>query len=71
MVCVAGFGNEYTGEIIELQLTTFDVRTALIGETAAKLLPDRIFGQSSNSENITVKGNLIVRGSSKKCTGVK
>lgn len=66
MVCVAGFGNEYTGEIIEPQLTTFDVRTALIGESAAKLLLDRIIGQNNNSENITVKGNLIVRDSSKR-----
>lgn len=67
MVCVAGFGNEYTGEIIEPQLTTFDIRTATIGETAAKLLLDRIIGQNNSSENITVKGKLIVRGSSKKC----
>ena len=66
MVCVAGFGNEYTGEIIEPQLTTFDVRTALIGESAAKLLLDRIIGENNNSENITVKGKLIVRDSSKR-----
>jgi LacI family transcriptional regulator len=33
-ICVAGFGNEYTGEIIEPSLTTFDVKTNLIGETA-------------------------------------
>lgn len=66
MVCVAGFGNEYTGEIIEPQLTTFDIRTALIGEAAAKLLLDKIIGRNNSSENITVKGNLIVRDSSKK-----
>lgn len=70
-VCVAGFGNEYTGEIIEPQLTTFDVRTALIGETAAKLLLDRIIDQNNNAENVTVKGNLIVRDSSKKLPAFK
>ena len=65
-VCVAGFGNEYTGEIIEPQLTTFDVRTALIGETAAKILLDKIMDQNITLENVTVKGKLIVRDSSKK-----
>ena len=70
-VCVAGFGNEYTGEIIEPQLTTFDVRTAQIGEAAAKLLLDKIIGQNNSSENITVKGNLIVRESSSKVQPLK
>ncbi len=65
-VCVAGFGNEYTGEIIEPQLTTFDVRTALIGETAAKILLDKIIDQNTSLESVTIKGNLIVRDSSKK-----
>ncbi len=65
-VCVAGFGNEYTGEIIEPQLTTFDVRTGLIGEKAAKLLLDRIIDQNSTSENVVVKGHLIIRDSSRK-----
>ncbi|KAA9040558.1 LacI family DNA-binding transcriptional regulator [Ginsengibacter hankyongi] len=65
-VCVAGFGNEYTGEIIEPQLTTFDVRTGLIGEKTAKLLLNRIIDQNSTSENVTVKGHLIVRDSSKR-----
>lgn len=65
-VCVAGFGNEYTGEIIEPRLTTFDVRTALIGETAAKLLLDKIIYQNNTNELVTVKGNLIVRDSSRK-----
>jgi len=65
-VCVAGFGNEYTGEIIEPQLTTFDVRTALIGETAAKILLNKIIDQNTTLESVTVKGNLIVRDSSRK-----
>ncbi|MHA4846460.1 LacI family DNA-binding transcriptional regulator [Flavitalea antarctica] len=65
-VCVAGFGNEYTGEIIEPQLTTFDVRTSMIGEAAARLLLEKIIGQNKSCENVTVKGTLIVRDSSKK-----
>ena len=65
-VSVAGFGNEYTGEIIEPQLTTFDVRTALIGETAAKILLNKIIDPNTILENVTVKGNLIIRDSSKK-----
>lgn len=65
-VCVAGMGNEYTSEIIEPQLTTFDVRMALFGETAAKLLLDRIIDQNISSKNVTVKGNLIIRDSTKR-----
>jgi DNA-binding LacI/PurR family transcriptional regulator len=67
-VCVAGFGNEYTGEIIEPQLTTFDIRTALIGETAAKILLKKLIDQNTTLESVTVKGNLIIRDSSKKRT---
>jgi LacI family transcriptional regulator len=59
-------GNEYTSEIIEPQLTTFDVRMALFGETAAKLLLDRIIDQNISSKNVTVKGNLIIRDSTKR-----
>ena len=65
-ISVAGMGNEYTSEIIEPQLTTFDVRMALVGETAAKLLLDRIIDQNISSKNVTVKGNLIIRDSTKR-----
>jgi DNA-binding LacI/PurR family transcriptional regulator len=65
-ISVAGMGNEYTSEIIEPQLTTFDVRMALFGETAAKLLLDRIIDQNISSKNVTVKGNLIIRDSTKR-----
>ncbi len=63
-ISVAGFGNEYTGEIIEPQLTSFDVKTVNIGEVAAKILLDKIINQDASIKDITVKGNLIVRGSS-------
>ncbi|HQR93185.1 MAG: hypothetical protein B7Y15_11795 [Bacteroidetes bacterium 24-39-8] len=65
-ISVAGFGNEYTGEIIEPQLTTFDVKTVNIGEEAAKILLDKIINQDTSVKDITVKGKLIVRSSSMK-----
>lgn len=65
-IAVAGFGNEYTGEIIDPQLTTFDVKTVNIGEEAAKILLDKIINQDTSVKDITVKGKLIVRGSSMK-----
>jgi LacI family transcriptional regulator len=65
-IAVAGFGNEYTGEIIDPQLTTFDVKTVNIGEEAAKILLDKIINQDTSIKDITVKGKLIVRGSSMK-----
>ncbi|OYU54919.1 MAG: LacI family transcriptional regulator [Chitinophagaceae bacterium BSSC1] len=65
-IAVAGFGNEYTGEIIEPQLTTYDVRTVAIGEEAAKILLDKIINQNASLKEITVKGKLIIRESSMK-----
>lgn len=71
-IAVAGFGNEYTGEIIEPQLTTYDVRTMAIGEEAAKILLDKIINQNASLKEITVKGKLIIRESSmKKRSAVK
>ncbi len=71
-ISVAGFGNEYTGEIIEPQLTTYDVRTMTIGEEAAKLLLDKIINQNASLKEITVKGKLIIRESSmKKSNAIK
>lgn len=62
-ICVAGFGNEYTGEIIEPSLTTFDVKTTQIGETAIQMLLDKIINNSLKNEDQYVNGNLIVRKS--------
>ncbi len=65
-ISVAGFGNEYTGQIIEPELTTFDVKTVLIGEEAAKILLDSIINKNASVKNITIKGELLVRDSSLK-----
>lgn len=63
-ICVAGFGNEYTGEIIDPKLTTYDVRTAEIGEKAAKLLLNQIMQNDHKIQDVIIKGNLIIRQSS-------
>ncbi len=62
-ICVAGFGNEYTGEIIEPSLTTFDVNTIKFGETATKILLDKIINDTSTNEDTYINGSLIVRDS--------
>lgn len=64
-ISVCGFGNEYTGEIVEPQLTTFDVKTRKIGEAAAKLLLEQIIERKTDNESIMINGELIVRESSK------
>jgi LacI family transcriptional regulator len=66
MIKVCGFGNEYTGEIVEPQLTTFDVKTREIGEAAVKLLLDEIIEKTSKIKKQMIKGSLIVRESSSK-----
>lgn len=60
---VAGFGNEYTGEIVDPQLSTYDVRTKEIGEQAFQLLLEELI--SGKRETITkqVAGKLIIRES--------
>lgn len=67
-ICVAGFGNEYTGEIIDPKLTTYDVRTTSIGEKAAQLLLDKIAAHDHKTEDHIIKGNLIIRQSSDRLT---
>lgn len=66
MISVCGFGNEYTGEIVEPQLTTFDVKTREIGEAAVKLLLDQIIQKTSKIKKQMIKGSLIVRESTDK-----
>lgn len=65
-ISVCGFGNEYTGEIVEPQLTTFDVRTRQIGEAAAKLLLEQIVDKKTKNETILIEGEIIIRESTKK-----
>lgn len=65
-ISVCGFGNEYTGEIVEPQLTTFDVRTRKIGEAAAKLLLEQIIDKKTENESIMIEGEIIIRESTKK-----
>lgn len=62
-ISVCGFGNEYTGEIVEPQLTTFDVKTRKIGEAAAKLLLEQIIEKKTENESFMINGELIVRES--------
>jgi LacI family transcriptional regulator len=64
-ISVCGFGNEYTGEIVEPQLTTFDVKTRKIGEAAAKLLLEQIIEKKTENESIMINGELIIRESTK------
>ena len=63
-ICVAGFGNDYMGEITEPELASFDVHTHEIGETAARLFWDCINGkEASDPVANMIKGDLIIRGS--------
>jgi len=63
-LCVAGFGNEPMGEIIDPSLTSFNLQTFKIGETAAKLFLDQIIeGEDYKVKTKLVKGSLIIRKS--------
>ena len=63
---VAGMGNEYTGEIVEPKLTTFDVKTKEIGEAAAKTLLEQIISKEKNPKTILIRGEFIQRESTRK-----
>jgi DNA-binding LacI/PurR family transcriptional regulator len=68
-VCIAGFGGEPMGEIIEPALTTFNPQTYKIGETVARLFFDQMIeGQDYIAKTKIVKGNLIIRRSSLRIT---
>ena len=60
---VFGFGNEYTGEIVEPQLSTYDVRTQEIGEEACKMLLEQLIAGSRDTITKRVAGQLIIRES--------
>ncbi len=69
-ISVAGFGNEYTGEIVEPKLTTFDVKTKEIGETAARMLLEQIISKDNTPKTILIKGEFIQRESTRKPSGL-
>jgi len=60
---VVGFGNEYTGEIVEPRLTTYDVRTREIGEEAARLILDQLVTGDRDVIDKRIGGKLIIRDS--------
>jgi LacI family transcriptional regulator len=61
---VVGFGNEYTGEIVEPQLTTYDVRTREIGEEAAGMILEKLISGDKDVIDKRIAGKLIIRQSS-------
>jgi LacI family transcriptional regulator len=66
-ICVAGFGNDTMGEVIEPGLTSFDVHTLKIGEAAAQLFFEEVNNDNSGGvKTRLIKGDLIIRGSTLK-----
>ncbi len=66
-ICVAGFGNDPMGEVIEPGLTTFNSNTLKIGETAGELFFEQIMaGESFTPKTKTIKGELIIRSSTRR-----
>jgi LacI family transcriptional regulator len=66
-ICVAGFGNDPMGEVIEPALTTYDSNTLQIGETAAQLFFDQILsGDNFKPKTKIIKGNIIIRNSTRR-----
>lgn len=64
-ICVAGFGNDYTGTIIEPALTTYNPHPFKVGETATELFFAQVIGGDDfKIKPVTIKGELIVRASS-------
>lgn len=64
-IAIAGLGNEYLGEIIEPPLTSYDLRSVKVGETAASLFFERLINER-DPDSVTIPGSLIVRSSSLK-----
>lgn len=63
-ICVAGFGNDPMGEVIDPGLTTFNSNTLKIGETAAELFFEQILSKENyKPKTKVIKGSLIIRGS--------
>src|SRR5690606_40386079 len=63
-MCVASFGNEPMGEVIEPSLTSFDPHTFKMGEIAAQLFLDQIIeGENFIPKTKIIKGNMVIRQS--------
>ena len=60
---VFGFGNEFVGEIVEPNLSTFDTQTRLIGEQAASLLIEQIISGNHEIKTKVIPGKLVIRES--------
>ena len=64
-IAVAGFGNDLMGELVEPGLTTYDVQTSRIGETAMEIMLDQMNGGVAYQSQLkTVSGELVIRESS-------
>lgn len=60
---VFGFGNEFVGEIVEPQLSTFDTQTRIIGEEASRLIIEQIISGSREITTKLIPGELVMRTS--------
>lgn len=60
---VFGFGNEFVGEIVEPNLSTFDTQTRLIGEQAASLLIEQIISGNHEIKTKVIPGKIVIRES--------
>ncbi|MBU3743195.1 MAG: LacI family DNA-binding transcriptional regulator [Sediminibacterium sp.] len=60
---VVGFGNEFVGEMLDPQLTTFDTQTRIIGEEASRLIIEQTISGNRDLITKTVPGNLVIRDS--------
>jgi LacI family transcriptional regulator len=66
-IAFAGFNNDTEAQIIEPPLTTIDYRGHEMGETAARILIDRLHHQESSSAMRTIQpADLVIRKSSLK-----
>jgi DNA-binding LacI/PurR family transcriptional regulator len=64
-ICLAGFGNDPVGRIIEPRLTTIDFSPAEMGQSAATLLLQIIESPQLTFTKQTIKHELIIRESSR------
>jgi LacI family transcriptional regulator len=60
---VFGFGNEFVGEIVEPELSTFDTRTRVIGEEASRLIIEQIISGKHETTSKMITGKLVIRDS--------
>lgn len=64
-ICIAGFGNDATGEVIEPSLTTFNTNTYNMGTAIAKQFFKYIMSPDDyKPTTLVAKGNIIIRSSS-------